>query len=112
MEVSAILLWVAIACLYPCMVPSDRGDLIVRRVTSIEVIHPTPRPLKLRPRRAEPLPNALSYTVEDACCISGVGKTTLYRLINEGALRASKAAGRTLILGDSLRSLLTRDEQA
>ena len=56
--------------------------------------------------RRTPLPDALTYTVPDAMRVSGVGKTKLYELIKAGALKVNKATGRTLIVGDSLRSLL------
>lgn len=62
------------------------------------------RPRKPRP---DPLPNAFSYTVPDACRMGGFGTTKAYELIRQGRLKVTKVAGRTLILGDSLRALLT-----
>ena len=62
------------------------------------------KPFKARPA---PLPDALAYTVPDAMRVSGIGRTKLYELIAAGALRVNRVTGRTLIVGDSLRALLT-----
>jgi len=59
--------------------------------------------------RSAPLPDALAYTVEDTRRTAGIGRTKIYELIRDGKLKASRAAGRTLILGDSLRALLSAD---
>ena len=53
-----------------------------------------------------PLPDALAYTVPDACRMGGFGRTLLYKLAKEGKLRLLKVAGRTLVCGDSLRALI------
>ena len=45
----------------------------------------------------------LTYRVEDARRMVGLGATKLYELIGAGVLDARKAGGRTLITGDSLR---------
>ena len=45
----------------------------------------------------EPLPNALAYTVPDACRMVGVGKTKLYELRKRGRLRFIHVDGRTLV---------------
>ena len=55
---------------------------------------------------AGPLPNAIAYTVRDACNATGVGRTTLYGLIAAGRVRAMKAGTRTLIEAESLRRYL------
>jgi hypothetical protein len=62
-----------------------------------------------RRERATPLPNALGYTVDDACRMGGFGRTTAYALRNEGKLTFIKVAGRTIVVGDSLRALLGVD---
>jgi hypothetical protein len=62
------------------------------------------RPSK-KPRPA-PLPNALAYTIPDACRVTGIGRTKLYELIAAERIKVSRAAGRVLVLGDSLRALL------
>lgn len=60
----------------------------------------------------------LAYTVNEALEATGLGRTTLYRLIAEGKLKAIKVGERTLIPAESLRSLidnaphLTRDPNA
>jgi Helix-turn-helix domain len=48
----------------------------------------------------------LAYRVNDASRISGLGRTTLYKLHTEGKLAMIKVAGRTLIPAESLRALL------
>ena len=60
-----------------------------------------------RASRPAPLPDALTYTVLDAMRVSGIGRTKVYELIKAGALKVNKSTGRTLIVGDSLRALLT-----
>ena len=60
-----------------------------------------------RASRPAPLPDALAYTVPDAMRVSGIGRTKVYELIKAGALKVNKSTGRTLIVGDSLRALLT-----
>ena len=63
-----------------------------------------------RARRGDPLPDALSYHIEDAARITGLGRTTVFDLLAKGKLRRIKIGGRTLVEGDSLRALL-RGEQ-
>jgi hypothetical protein len=64
-------------------------------------------PPKQRKRaRALPVPNALAFSVEDAQAMSGLGKTTIYELMNTGRLKGFRVDGRRLIVGDSLRALL------
>jgi excisionase family DNA binding protein len=48
----------------------------------------------------------LAYTINDACSVSGVGRTLLYERIGNGELRAVKVGKRTLILADELRRWL------
>jgi hypothetical protein len=57
--------------------------------------------------KTAPLPNAIAYTIPDACRISGIGRTKLYELIAAERIKVSRAAGRVLVLGDSLRALLS-----
>jgi hypothetical protein len=49
---------------------------------------------------------ALSYTIDDARMMCGLGRTTLYKLAQQGQLRLVHVYGRTLVCGDSLRALL------
>jgi excisionase family DNA binding protein len=48
---------------------------------------------------------SLAYRVNDACHITGIGRTSLYKLATEGKLRLVKVAGRTLVDAASLRAL-------
>jgi excisionase family DNA binding protein len=50
--------------------------------------------------------NALAHTIAEACARSGIGRTTIYELINTGQLLARKRGRRTLILADDLRQCL------
>ncbi|MBD0276030.1 MAG: helix-turn-helix domain-containing protein [Acetobacteraceae bacterium] len=59
-----------------------------------------------RGQAAQPLPNAFSFTVADACRMAGIGQTLVYKLAKEDRLRLLKAGGRTLVCGDSLRALV------
>ncbi len=46
----------------------------------------------------------LAHTINDACVISGVSRTTIYEAIKAGALVARKCGNRTLIRHDDLKS--------
>ena len=48
----------------------------------------------------------LAYTVPEFCAAIGIGKTSLYELINEGKLKAIEAAGRRLILKSDAQAFL------
>ena len=48
----------------------------------------------------------LTYRIPDAVRVSGLGRTTLYRLMNAGKLRSIQVGGRRLIVAESLRELL------
>lgn len=52
-------------------------------------------------------PDPITYTINDACKVSGLGRTYLYQLISNGRLKSRKVGKRTLIPAESLRSLLT-----
>jgi hypothetical protein len=60
-----------------------------------------------RKPRPAPLPDAIGYTIPDACRVSGVGRTKMYELIAKKRIKVSRAAGRVIVVGDSLRELLT-----
>jgi len=49
---------------------------------------------------------AISTTVDGACKATGLGKTSIYRLIGEGRIATVKVGRRTLVKLDSLRALL------
>ncbi len=48
----------------------------------------------------------LAYTIEDAVRVSGLSRTRLYELMGLGTLVGKKAGRRTIITGDSLRTLI------
>jgi excisionase family DNA binding protein len=48
----------------------------------------------------------LAYTVAEACAESRAGRTTLYKAIRAGQLRARKRGRRTIILASDLLSWL------
>jgi excisionase family DNA binding protein len=50
--------------------------------------------------------NAIAYTIPDAVRVSGIGRTTLYKLIGAGEIEARKVGNRTLIPADSLRAYI------
>lgn len=52
------------------------------------------------------LGEALAYSPKDAARVSGLGLTTIYRLINEGTLERRKIGTRSLIPAASLRRLI------
>lgn len=51
-------------------------------------------------------PEPLAYSVADACRVSSIGKTNLYKLIKKGQLEVRKVGKRTLIPAASLRALI------
>jgi excisionase family DNA binding protein len=59
---------------------------------------------KRRPRR-EPL-KPLTTTVNDACQITGLGRTKIYELIGSGVLETIAIGRRRLILYDSIEDLI------
>jgi excisionase family DNA binding protein len=48
----------------------------------------------------------LAYSIAEACARSGIGRTAMYDLINNGQLPARKRGRRTLILAEDLRRCL------
>jgi excisionase family DNA binding protein len=48
----------------------------------------------------------VSVTIPDACKAIGVGRTTVYELIDDGKLDAIKVGGRRLIKVSSIRRLV------
>jgi excisionase family DNA binding protein len=53
-----------------------------------------------------PTAAVLAYRINDAAAISGLGRSSLYKLMNSGQLRAVKVAGRRLIPAEALRELM------
>ena len=48
----------------------------------------------------------LTYSIPDVSAKTGLGKTTVYKAISEGRLKARKLGNRTLILASELESFL------
>lgn len=57
----------------------------------------------------KPLRDPLTVTVQEARRLSGLSKTTVFKLISEGLLRTVKVRRRTLVRYESLKSLLDSD---
>jgi hypothetical protein len=59
-------------------------------------------------RRAPLLPTSavLTYTINDAVAVSGLGRSSLYKLMNSGQLRSVLVAGRRLVPAEALRELM------
>jgi excisionase family DNA binding protein len=49
----------------------------------------------------------LAYGIAEACALTGIGKTTLYKLIGEGALSSCKIGNRRLIRRVDLEGLVS-----
>jgi excisionase family DNA binding protein len=49
-----------------------------------------------------------TVTIQTAKGALGIGQTTIYRLINDGALKTIKIGRRTLITTDSIRELVSQ----
>ncbi|WP_253608609.1 MULTISPECIES: helix-turn-helix domain-containing protein [unclassified Bradyrhizobium] len=56
----------------------------------------------LAPEQVEPL----AYTIDEACLIARVGRNSLYKAADSGALRARKLGKKTLILREDLQRWL------
>jgi excisionase family DNA binding protein len=57
-------------------------------------------------RSTAPPLDPLAYRVNDAIRVSGLGRSSIYKLIASGKLRSIMVAGRRLIPADALRDLL------
>ena len=57
-----------------------------------------------RTRRETPKP--VSTTVDDACRITGLGRTKIYELIGEGKLRTKTIGRRRLVIYASIEALM------
>ena len=58
-----------------------------------------------RMRRGE-APKPVSTTIDDACHITGLGRTKVYELIGEGKLKAVAIGRRRLVLYSSIEELI------
>lgn len=52
-------------------------------------------------------PPKLGYSVREACLASSLGRTTIYKHIESGRLRATRVGGRRIVSADSLHSLIS-----
>jgi excisionase family DNA binding protein len=48
----------------------------------------------------------LAFTVREACQITGLARTTIYKLFSKGSLTPRKAGKRTLILASELETFV------
>ena len=54
-------------------------------------------------------PKPLALPIEDACAVTGLGKTKIYELIAEGKLKAVSVGRRRLVHFSSIEALLQSD---
>jgi excisionase family DNA binding protein len=54
----------------------------------------------------------IAYSIKQACELSSLGKTTIYRIAQLGKLRLIRVGGRTVVSADSLHALLEGREQS
>jgi excisionase family DNA binding protein len=59
-----------------------------------------------------PLPSPLAVSIQEACRLSGLGRTKIYELISDGRLTPIKVDRRTLIRFASLEKLVNPDRSA
>jgi len=50
--------------------------------------------------------NKLTVTIPQACEMTGLGRSTMYRLFDEGKIHKKKAGKRTLILVSDLKAYI------
>ena len=55
-------------------------------------------------------PERISYGINEAVEMTGIGKTTMYKLISDGKLRIVRVGGRTLIPADELKALFAPEK--
>jgi hypothetical protein len=72
--------------------------------SDVELDHAEPK--KRQRSRPLPSPEALSYSIPDACATSGWGRSKLYDFMDDGRLPWKKVDGRRRIDGPSLRKLV------
>ncbi len=63
--------------------------------------------LKMQKEMKMQSPPPISYTVEQACAVTGIGKTKLYEVLDSGELPAKKWGKRTLILKADLTKFIS-----
>ena len=62
--------------------------------------------------RAQPNTRAKLVSINDACAVLGIGRTSVYKLIKDGALQARRIGRRTLLLREELEALLNDSNRA
>lgn len=55
-------------------------------------------------------PERLSYRIDEAVKMTGIGRTTMYKLVSDGKLRAVRVGGCTLIPADELKALFAPEK--
>jgi excisionase family DNA binding protein len=55
-------------------------------------------------------PTKLGYSIREACEVTSLGRTTIYKHIAAKRLRVSRVGGRTIIPAESLRALVAGEE--
>ena len=58
-----------------------------------------------RQTQREPL-KPIATTVDNACCLTGLGRTKLYELISDGTLQTTTIGRRRLVLYSSIEELV------
>ena len=53
-----------------------------------------------------PFTPKLGYSIREACQASSLGRTTIYKAISTGRLRAVRVGGRTIIPAEALHALI------
>jgi excisionase family DNA binding protein len=62
--------------------------------------------LLVEPRKRRAVPKPVSTTIDDACQITGLGRTKVYELIGQGKLKAVAIGRRRLVLYSSIEELI------
>ena len=68
----------------------------------LQPLHPNRHQRRAAPKR-------LAVTIDDACEITGLGRTKIYELIGQGKLKAVSIGRRRLVLMESIEALLLPD---
>jgi hypothetical protein len=94
--------------MFPHMFNTNAGG---RRMSAVFVTE-KPNRKQRRRVRAMPSPDAFAYANDDAQAMTGLGRTTLWKLRKEGRLKTITVNGKELIEGASLRQLMQPGEVA
>ena len=96
----------------PSATVPNTGQADGRHMTEPSAEHTTLQqspPINAKAATRQPA-DALAFTVQSACALTGLGRTTMYALMRAGTLRRIRIGGRTLIAADSLRAMLAGGE--